>query len=809
MDENSGNTTDKRNWRERLGIGKNAAPTDLPKLSGDFKSTVKSPEAEATAPKPGTARPAAYTPVKAAPMAPRPAPKSGASSSSPIAERPAGPRNTSMPTENLAAKLRDQREAAEKLAVQRVQAAKQKAESTLVTPASAISAAGKPKFTFADEGAGVTPVVTASPTQMPRPAATPQPTAMPVARPAQVQVPPPQYAPQAQPAFQPQMQPPRPQLGANPGYALPPGHPQQGQGGFAPQPPQYQPQQYQPPQPQQPFPNQGYSQQPAYRPIDPQTGYAPPPGFNPAARPSFQPQAPAANPRGPVPPRAGFQPATQPNPRLGNPPRGPQLKVGPASSNAAESDDVFEPTPARAPRRATANEYQQAYRDEMAFDDETPRSSKLGVILGLVLLGLLTAFGAIYAYSHYAKTQHAATSGTNVPVVAAPQTPTKVVADPAAAGQPVDSGKKLIYDRIEGDHEVLGGQLKSNEEVPQQPQGSGTNIAPSPTVPQPASGNGDGTPLPLPPPPGAATGQQGTLVPDGKTDSATITPAAEPSSAANSSAQAASDGPIAAPPLPNTVTASQTPAPAVALPVPVAAPPPPAPSGNAADTPLAPVNPAKPAAASPKAAAEITDTTPAKPAAKKPDALKKLVLGQRGAKSLGAKPVVLVPPSTSAATAPVVIASNQSTTPTQPIDAGSSLYGDAPVVTAPVVTAPAPRTLSSIFAPAKTIAAAPATPALTKPIATAPAAPAAATGAFVVQLASFASKSDASAEYQRLAAKHGAIITRYAPIIQTAQVAGSTRFRLNLGPMTSNDVASNVCSSLIAAGERDCLVRRQ
>jgi cell division septation protein DedD len=81
-------------------------------------------------------------------------------------------------------------------------------------------------------------------------------------------------------------------------------------------------------------------------------------------------------------------------------------------------------------------------------------------------------------------------------------------------------------------------------------------------------------------------------------------------------------------------------------------------------------------------------------------------------------------------------------------------------------------------------------------------------GRFQVQLASFATQAEASAEYQRLAAKHGAIITRYAPIIEPAQVAGTTRYKLNLGPMATNDVAQNVCSTLIAAGERDCLVHQ-
>jgi hypothetical protein len=432
----------------------------------------------------------------------------------------------------------------------------------------------------------------------------------------------------------------------------------------------------------------------------------------------------------------------------------------------------------RAPRRATANEYQQAYRDEVAYDDEAPRSSKLGIILGLVLLALLTAFGAIYAYSHYAKT---ARTAANVPVVAAPQTPTKAVPDATANGQPADAGKKLIYDRIEGDHEILGGQLKSNEEAPQQPQGSGTNAAP-------ATGSGDSVPLPLPPPPGTDSGQQGALVPEGKTDSANFDPAAGQSSAANSSATAGANQQAAmTPPSPSTTAAS--PGLGVSAVAPAAAPPPP--SGIAAD------KVATPSMVAQKPSAENIDPAPAKPAApiKKPDAMKKLVLGKRATKSpsagaLGANPVVLVPAG-KLAPAPVTVASNRPVA--APTGTDNSLYGDAPLATPPTL------------APLQKLAIAPPT----KPIAAAPASPAPATGAYVVQLASFNSKADANAEYQRLAAKHGAIITRYAPIIQSAQVAGSTRFRLNLGPMPSNDVASSLCSSLIAAGERDCLIKRQ
>ena len=69
MDQNSSNDTDKRNWRERLGIGSK----DMPRISGEF---TKAPEtvAEEAAP----VRPAQPV-AKPAPMAPRLPMKAGRS----------------------------------------------------------------------------------------------------------------------------------------------------------------------------------------------------------------------------------------------------------------------------------------------------------------------------------------------------------------------------------------------------------------------------------------------------------------------------------------------------------------------------------------------------------------------------------------------------------------------------------------------------------------------------------------------------------------------------------------------------------
>jgi hypothetical protein len=180
MDQDDSKGQDKRNWRERLGIGAQGGK-DLPKISDDFR---KEPAAAPASARPvATARPAprpAAPAVKPAPMAPRANPK-------PIQQAPIAP-------DKLAERLRSQRDASTKLAEQRVQVAKQRAEAQFTAPAPQAAAAqsqppaSKPKFTFAEENAAQR---SANPTLPGRPAATP-----------------PQVAP-------PQLSPARPPLGGN------------------------------------------------------------------------------------------------------------------------------------------------------------------------------------------------------------------------------------------------------------------------------------------------------------------------------------------------------------------------------------------------------------------------------------------------------------------------------------------------------------------------------------------------------------------------------------------------------------------
>ena len=761
MDQQSGDT-DKRNWRERLGIGKQAGASELPKLADDFKGNGNGNGTDvATAGRPPLPRAAAHAPIKAAPMAPR-APKAGSAPAAPArttttpapsrtaipAPASSTPRAAPVAPDALASKLRDQREAAERLAQQRIQAAKARAEANAPSPSAPANSGAKPKFTFADDSNGSTNGAAPRPTT---PWATPQ-----AGAPRPAAVTPPAAAPR--PQFSPQVQPPRPQLGgaATPPPAYPSARPSYGQ-------------QYQPPY------NSGYSnpygQPPSgYRPIDPSSGYAPPPGYNPPG------------PRGNVP-----SPRLSPTPSRGTSYTSPpQLQIGPALDDS-DGDDIFETAPQRSSgRRATANDYNQAYQDELDYDDQPRRSGSFGMILGLLLLGLLVAFAVVFGYSHFIKGQTGSIGTGGVPVVNAPATPNKSTPDANTSQQGDAANKKLIYDRIEGDHEVPGGPLKSTEQAPAAQQGGDTGGGAT---------NGDASqPVPLPPPPGANNGQQGALSPDAKTNIADANTAAGQNPAANSSGG-------------DTSTVSVTPAVAAPdAPVPGTAPPTIKPAAQDANI------PAPPAATSDPSAADNGDeqigNTKAKPAKTTPKAtapatdMAKAAADPTKGKSLGAAPVVLVPPAKTAGGAPVaaavtpVVPAKQTSTAPIVASSGGGLYGDAPVTAAPQQLAAATPKAPAIAAPAP----------LAAPV---PTAPKAGTGAYIVQLSSFGSQAEASAEYQRLSAKHGALITRYGPIITQSTVAGSPRYNLNLGPMASNDVASSVCNSLISAGERDCAVHRQ
>ena len=200
MDQNSTNDTEKRNWRERLGIG----GKEMPRISGEF---TKAPE---TLPlkrsRHGCAGPArgktgahgaahAYKVRRASPVA-RPQqqmPPQGAPPQAPDA---------------LAEKLRSQRAAAEKLAEQRVTAAKQRAENAPVGP----TVQPRPSATNCASATGRKAEIHVLPMRKPKQISAASPRALPPGRPPQRPVP-----------QQPQLSPPRPPLGGQP--RLPTGAP--------------------------------------------------------------------------------------------------------------------------------------------------------------------------------------------------------------------------------------------------------------------------------------------------------------------------------------------------------------------------------------------------------------------------------------------------------------------------------------------------------------------------------------------------------------------------------------------------------
>jgi SPOR domain len=780
MDQKTSNDADKRNWRERLGIG----TKDMPRISDEFAKP-KEPVLVAEQPKPKAAQGQPIVVAKPAPMAPRVGPKPverpPAQSQSPTATsgRPMQPAAPQTP-DVLAERLRNQRVAAEKLAEQRVSAAKDRAEANRnasasppqpqapaqqARPASAPPPKGKPKFTFSEDE------LKAEPRREPaRP--------VPQMRPS---IPPPR--PSQQSPLQPQLSPPRPTLGGE-RPMLPQGAPPGPQaapppaGGF---PPQFRPA--------------------SYRPIDPATGYVPPSSaFQPARMPpSGQgPRPPAPDPR--ARPRLGGEgyaqdPMNEPSLRMPRyePLQKPVARTEPLRQqnynfDTDYSDEIFEEPVAPPPRRASATDYNQAYRDQdtMFEPERRKRSGGPWMLLALLLLAAAAAGGGIWFYQTNIKTASNASGTGDAPVVPSPDQPTKTAPPGTAAGEPAQGGntqalnKKQIYDRIIGDKEVPGGQLAPTEESPVQPapqqpvEGAAqpSNVPQPDAVPAPAAGSGEESlPLPMPPPPGSNT--QGTV--------------AQPAA----TTQMASNG-------------SQTPN-AAAIPQPAAVTnqtmiqDPPAAAPAQAD------QPAQQATEPQPVEQETIAEEPAPAAKKKPVKTAQAGKPKTKAKALGTKPVVLVPPpedTTAATQDPTLNAEGE-----PPLQAGATPE-----------PAPAPvkkkKTLLGLFtgennkvddtAPAEAQIAAvqPQTQAQ-------PSTASQATSGFVVQLTSYRSEDEARAEARRVASKHAGILNGMAPSVMKTSAGGSTRYRVAFGTVTSRSQASSVCQQLNAAGERDCIIGRR
>ncbi len=748
QDSTNGTSNDKPKWRDRLGIG----AKDMPKISDEFKSqSPAEPPAkpEARSPQPVT---------KLAPMAPR-ALASNVVTSAGGSLRAAESQNA----EGLAEKLRAQRAAAEMLAVQRVSAARQRAEARIAAePRPGIqkvpandslpkeTTRSRPKFSFADDDPA---------TKRQEPSLGPEKGGNGILR---------------NPLSTPSLIPPRPALGGEKAQQSLLRHSSSPFRTDAP---------------------------PSFRPIDPATGY-------PAASSRT---APRGGPRAFPAELGGFSsannlarkqsydafgrgPATSPygaedgrgDPRFGRslPSRGQGLGV------EEEPDDVFEEEAPQPRRRAGANDYRSAYREVEEGDTEDGRRSNGPWLLLLALLVAAFATGGIiWLWKGTAVTTATAPEAEPVPVIEAPEEPAKTAAEKPAegAGDLASVNRKQIYDRIVGDREVTGDTVVPTEITPIQPEPDDAN---STSRPQASGANDsepdDVVPLALPPAPGQNI--EGRI--DQGTEQKVVAasqPAVEEVKTQTTTQSTDSIGSL----LPATGTEEVTAVPQV----------------KATDTASSAALSTESSAATTQSTASSTETvepeTPSLPVKKKAAPTKK----KQPASEEATAPVVIVPPGEVIAPSQETAESGTSlaaeTVQKQPparrkrtlFDLFSGNKSDATPSQDTIVEQPAPQANRLASLPVETV----------KP---APEKQAVASG-YVVQLASFRSQDEAQTEYARLRAKYPSVIGSLPSSISQATVAGSTRHRLGLGPLATRDQASQICSSLIAGGERDCLVRKQ
>ena len=581
-----------------------------------------------------------------------------------------------------------------------------------------------------------------------------------------------------------------------------------GAGGVTPAP--RRPAQYTPPQSpygQPPF-GQPQHAAPAYRPQPP--GYATPPGPRPQPRQGYAPQNTDAfgrggysAPRPPVPQATSgqahrFAPPSSEHDLFEDNGYRPAASLGRATAVPARSeplrpdfDDPFDDKREYGGR--TANDYSQAYReyDDEDFEEDEPRSwgGLIMVILALLTIGAIAA-GLIYWYMQQ-KTPVSGASTGEVPVISAPETPVKAQPD-TTTNPPVSApaeGKKLIYDRILGN---------SSADEPEK-------IVPRQETPEaPATDNGEGNflPLPLPPPPQT----QGTLTPgEAGPDPAqrvagTATDSIETQEAAGSEPAASAvltpspptfaqpdsrpteESSIVQPPLPRSkprnLVASAQQAPANQF-QPVLQPTPaPAPTQQL----NAPINLQQQAAiANPQVQAPVSTEIPAPAPA--PAVPQSRGVARDDDPLAGLRAPLNSSGQSSQQQAPQAIEQQQTVAVAPP--ALPTLQPQQPITS---------QSLQSFSPP---------------PVNEDQAALSTGSG-YVVQLAAYRSEQEALGQYQQLRSRHRNIIGDLPPAVQQTNLGASGIFyRLGMGPMSSKSAATEMCNKLIAAGERDCLVRRR
>ena len=499
-------------------------------------------------------------------------------------------------------------------------------------------------------------------------------------------------------------------------------------------------------------------------------------------------------------------------------------------------EDVFEEDYAPEARRAAPEDYASAYNEFGEDFEEPPRRRGLGLLLFIMalLIVVAVAVGVVYFYQKLGGGGATPAAGTGVPVIKPQQTPVKVKPkEPPAQTRP--KGRKQIYDRILGDGEEQPTRIVPSEEKPLSPPG-----APAGAAPDTGTGGSTGTevdplPLPLPPPP-ALDGGQGQMDDSGSaTDTAEVAPVGGDAVDAKKVAALETPATLSGTPEPpqphsDTATAEQGSGAAasaadvrtVASTTAVDA----SASAKADDTvrKIVRKKTGKTEATAGKATAdahvrkEITKRTAVRKRKVADTAKKKTVRRQTAARTADAggpksliPPVALTPevrafasPGVPRTQEPVKIA------PRKPVKVtnfatqrkitnfatGRPATATTVTRTPHATTAPAPvRVARNTASPAR-----PATP--TRNVA--------ATKGYVVQLASYRSREDALREYQRMRARHAALLGGLPPRIEKKDLgAAGIFYRLAVGPLPSRDQARKLCNALIARGERDCLVRRR
>lgn len=731
--------------------------------------------------------------------------------------------------DSLAERLKAQRQAAEKLAEQRVSMAREKAEARAADSAPAQKAepratpapapGDKPKFTFADEEIAAakreTPSNPAKEFQAGLLRKSPPP-------------PPP-------PINGPSVTPPRPTLGGEKPIA--------GTGGEA----------------RRMQPQLGGSSQPSlgYRPLDPPsfqsalkrgTGIQTPQRTFNAPRPSFGDNGFGDQRRRE--PAEDFR--RRPEPSLRGEDRGDMLRAEPRRGGGRgrrqeydeDMGDVFEDEAPQPRRRANARDYNQAYQEYDEHErDEAPRRRSSGPLL--ILLAILVVAGlfvtALWYYYFHMKPV-SVTSGGSVPVITAPDEPAKVNPEPntEATGTdlaPASTAKKKIYDRILGEADT-GGQMVPTEEQPapveqlptQQPDN--TNMLPEPVapsgqtglnndssampIPEPAGGGQSAgetmpEPLPLPPTPGN-DGTQGSLsVPDTQALAAEV----------NDATRGAQASGLSATPEPSAPEPSNTAGQSLAMAE--------ANDSAAIDEQATPPSDEEPAAAAPEPD-EVAKPTKAKAKQKTATTKPKKQKTAADEAASSGEPLVLVapedPPPPPPAAETIAPSTQDVAATTSNTTSSSGLFGTGAkkltgkraenagstaktISTSQQASTASQDQVASIDTQQRTTAAAVEPEPEPAPKATTSSSNSSSSGGtgYVAQVASLRSEAEARAELDRLRGSYGNLIGNLSTRITKATVAGTTRYRLGFGPLPSRSQAAKLCSSLIAAGERDCAVR--